>query len=76
MSSTAACLDAAAAYDKRKELLPAMTQRENILRLLHRQQYEFAPVDFSLCPKLNETYRPAAMSSRSSTTSSKPESTP
>ncbi len=57
MSSTAACLDAAAAYDKRKELLPAMTQRENILRLLHRQQYEFAPVEFNLCPKLVEIYR-------------------
>lgn len=41
-----------------------MTQRENVLRLLRREEHEFAPVDFSLCPKLNETYRPAATSSR------------
>ena len=34
-----------------------MTQRENILRLLHRQPYEFAPVEFNLCPKLVEIYR-------------------
>lgn len=34
-----------------------MDKRENLLRLLRRQGYEFAPVEFALCEKLENDYR-------------------
>lgn len=34
-----------------------MTARENVLSLLRRQGYESAPVEFALCPSLEQTYR-------------------
>ena len=33
-----------------------MTHRENLLRLLSGQPHDFIPVDFSLCPALEEQY--------------------
>jgi len=34
-----------------------MTPRENLLSLLRRQGYEYAPASFGLCPSLEEQYR-------------------
>ena len=34
-----------------------MNPRENLLALLRREPYEWVPVDFSLCPSLEEEYR-------------------
>ena len=33
-----------------------LTPRENLLKLLRRQGYEYIPCDFSLCPSLHEEY--------------------
>ena len=34
-----------------------MTPRENLLHLLRKEGYEEVPVDFSLCPSQEESYR-------------------
>ena len=34
-----------------------MTRRENTLSLLRRRGYEKVPVDFNLCPHLEEIYK-------------------
>lgn len=37
-----------------------MTRRDNLLRMYRRQGYEHAPVEFGLCPSLQEQYRQRA----------------
>ena len=34
-----------------------MTPRENLLHLLRREGYESVPVEFSLCPSLEKSFR-------------------
>lgn len=34
-----------------------MNKRENLLSLLRRQGYEYVPIEFDLCPSLNEVYK-------------------